>query len=168
MKISELENAPQWLKEAKVQNEDVEIINNIVVWEYGIWEGGIWEYGIWEGGIWEGGIWERGTWKDGIWKRGIWKDGIWKRGIWEGGIWEGGIWEEGIWKGGRHSQMSKYYPLIEGDKIIIGCKTKTIAEWDEWFNGDEEFETKRGTREFQMIFAHYRATREYILTMQQK
>lgn len=47
--------------------------------------------------------------------------------------------------------------------IKIGCKEKTIGEWDAWFVGDDVFETKRDTPEFKRIYAHYRAVREYYL-----
>jgi len=47
-------------------------------------------------------------------------------------------------------------------KILIGCKVKTITEWDEWFLSDEEFETKRGTFEFKQIQAMYEAYKLYI------
>ena len=46
-------------------------------------------------------------------------------------------------------------------KIKIGCKTKTIEEWDNWFNSDEIFETKRNTEDFTRIYANYVAVREY-------
>ena len=65
MKIKELENAPDWLKRAIVQDEDVEIVDGGVVWERGVWEGGTWKGGVWEDGIWEHGVWEHGTWKGG-------------------------------------------------------------------------------------------------------
>ena len=45
--------------------------------------------------------------------------------------------------------------------IKIGCKEKTIKEWDKWFRSDEEFETKRDTFRFKQIYAHYRSVREY-------
>ena len=50
-------------------------------------------------------------------------------------------------------------------KVIIGCKTKTITEWDEWFASDKEFETKRGTFEFKQIQAMYKAYRAYIIEL---
>lgn len=56
MKIIELENAPEWLKAAKVVDEDVKIINDIVVWISGTWESGTWESGIWKEGTWKGGL----------------------------------------------------------------------------------------------------------------
>ena len=55
MKISELTNAPQWLKDAIVENEDVEIVNNYVIWKDGTWKSGVWKSGRWEGGVWEDG-----------------------------------------------------------------------------------------------------------------
>jgi len=39
--------------------------------------------------------------------------------------------------------------------IKIGCKAKSIAEWDAWFGGEEEFDTKRGTADFERIEAAY-------------
>ena len=150
MKISELTNAPQWLKDAIVENEDVEIVNNYVIWKDGMWEGGVWEGGMWKGGMWEGGMWKCGAWEDGMWKSGRW---------------EGGMWKSGAWEGGTHSMMSKYIPLINGDNIEIGCKRKTVEEWNEWFSGKEEFDTKRGTKEFKMIYAHFKACAAYVEAM---
>lgn len=118
MKVSELVNAPQWLREAGVEDEDVEIISGIGVvwhsgtWKCGSWGGGVWKDGIWERGTWQDGVWANGTWMDGTWQDGIWMDGIWmlgiwKDGIWENGIWLGGTWKDGIWVGGvmeHHTQ----------------------------------------------------------------
>ena len=172
MKISELENPPHWLKIASTLDEDVEIINGLVIWkggiwecgiwECGIWEDGVWECGIWEDGVWEGGVWKDGFWKDGVWEGEVWKGGIWEGGVWKGGVWEGGVWKGGVWEGGITSIKSKYIPLIDGNIIKIGCKDKTIEEWDKWFAGTENFETKRNTIEFKMIYAHYCAIKEYI------
>ena len=39
--------------------------------------------------------------------------------------------------------------------IKIGCKEKTVAEWDSWFAGDEIFETERDTADFERIEAAY-------------
>ena len=75
MKIKELENAPDWLKRAIVQDEDVEIVDGGVVWERGVWKGGIWEGGVWKGGVWEGGVWKDGVWEHGVWEHGTWKGG---------------------------------------------------------------------------------------------
>jgi len=187
MKISELKNAPQWLKDANVENEDVEIINGVVVWNDGTWKSGIWENGVWKYGVWNNGIWKNGTWKSGVWNDGTWNNGIWNNGIWENGVWKYGIWENGIWKngawksgawksgtwengtwsGGFSLLKSKYIPLINKNIIRLGCKQKTVEEWNEWFSGTEEFETKRGTKEFQMIYAHFKACEAYINAMNQ-
>lgn len=49
--------------------------------------------------------------------------------------------------------------------IIIGCKEKTIQEWDYWFNSDKEFETRRDTKEFKQIQGNYIAVREFLKFM---
>ena len=54
---------------------------------------------------------------------------------------------------------------IEDLKIEIGCKEKSIPEWDKWFSGSEEYETKRGTFEFRQIEAHYEAVKAYLLKL---
>ena len=50
-------------------------------------------------------------------------------------------------------------------KIEIGCKSKTIKEWDLWFNSQEEYETKRCEFEFKQIHAMYKAYRAYLTTV---
>ena len=50
-------------------------------------------------------------------------------------------------------------------KIKIGCKEKTIQEWDNWFNSSEEYSTKRGTDDFKRIFANYSAVKAYCIEM---
>jgi uncharacterized protein YjbI with pentapeptide repeats len=56
----------------------------------------------------------------------------------------------------------KWSHSIIGDKIKIGCKTKSIEEWEEFFNSDAEFETKRDTQEFKQIQAVYEAYKVYL------
>ena len=51
---------------------------------------------------------------------------------------------------------------INFETIKIGCKEKSISEWDEFFASNEEFETKRGTKEFIQIQANYEAMKAYI------
>ncbi len=65
MKISELENCPDWLKEADTEDADVDIFDGVVHWYKGVWWGGTWEGGVWKGGVWEGGTWENGNWERG-------------------------------------------------------------------------------------------------------
>lgn len=56
---------------------------------------------------------------------------------------------------------SKYSPVFHEGRIKIGCTTKTIEEWDDFFKSTEEYETKRGTKEFERIQAHYLAMKAY-------
>ncbi len=51
MKISEWPNAPQWLRDARTENADVEISES----GYVTWRGGTWHGGDWWGGDWLGG-----------------------------------------------------------------------------------------------------------------
>ena len=57
----------------------------------------------------------------------------------------------------------KWSNSIKGDKIQIGCKEKTIEEWDIFFNSTEEFDTKRGTYDFKQIQAVYESLKAYYL-----
>ena len=43
---------------------------------------------------------------------------------------------------------------IEG-VINIGCKSKTVQDWGVWFAGNEQFDTKRDTPEFEAIYKSY-------------
>lgn len=71
MKIAELTNAPDWLKAAVVENEDVAICAyGNVTWRGGTWYGGDWHGGTWYGGDWRGGTWRGGTWQGGTWYGG--------------------------------------------------------------------------------------------------
>ena len=54
---------------------------------------------------------------------------------------------------------------IKGDLIIIGCKQKTIEEWDLWFDSEEEYPTSRNTKDFKQIQAVYNALKAYYLTL---
>lgn len=54
---------------------------------------------------------------------------------------------------------------IKGDKIIIGCKEKTIEEWDLFFSSSEEYDTPRDTEEFIQIQAVYNALKAYYNTL---
>lgn len=50
---------------------------------------------------------------------------------------------------------------IYNDKIKIGCKTKTIADWDLWFAGTEVFTHDRNSDNFKRIHANYLAAKAY-------
>jgi len=59
--------------------------------------------------------------------------------------------------------FAKWAFSIKNNQIIkIGCKEKTICEWDLWFASKEEFATKRGTQEFKQIEAMYLAHKAYL------
>jgi hypothetical protein len=51
---------------------------------------------------------------------------------------------------------------IKGDKIKIGCKEKTILEWDLFFNSNETYSTERNTQDFKQIQAIYLAYKAYL------
>jgi len=56
-----------------------------------------------------------------------------------------------------------------GGEVSIGCKTKTIEDWDVWFAGTEEYQTRRNTAEFARIEAAYQhAKRMYEIWKQYK
>jgi len=56
--------------------------------------------------------------------------------------------------------------FITGEnKIKIGCKEKTIEEWENWFKSDEEFSTQRGTDEFKRIEGMFNAYAAYYKTV---
>ena len=61
----------------------------------------------------------------------------------------------------------KWSISIKGDVIQIGCKNKTIAEWDCFFASDEVFSTPRNSEDFKRIYANYIAVREYYKIMNQ-
>jgi len=105
MKIKDLPNCPEWLSDADTINEDVEMINNTVVWNSGTWNSGtwidgIWVYGTWNSGTWHSGIWVDGTWVNGNWTYGTWNSGTWHNGIWHNGTWNSGTWHNGTWDRG--------------------------------------------------------------------
>ena len=56
---------------------------------------------------------------------------------------------------------------IKGDSIRIGCKEKTVEEWDKWFESEETYETERGTEAFARIEASYKAYKAYYLTIKE-
>ena len=73
-------------------------------------------------------------------------------------------------KGIDAAYMPIYYTwslAIKGDYIRIGCKEKTVEEWDKWFESEEVYETERGTEAFARIEASYKAYKAYYLTMKE-
>lgn len=63
-----------WVIDAELEDAEVEIKNNTLVWNNGKWFHGNWEFGIFNNGefhgIWDNGIFEGGTFK-GKWISGI-------------------------------------------------------------------------------------------------
>lgn len=49
-----------------------------------------------------------------------------------------------------------------GERIQIGCETKSVEDWDEFFNSDDELSTKRGTNDFKQIQAVYLSYKAYL------
>lgn len=62
----------------------------------------------------------------------------------------------------------KWTPCIIGDKIKIGCKEKTVEEWDSFFASNETFETSRDSEQFKQIEAVYLAYKAYYLHLNKK
>jgi uncharacterized protein YjbI with pentapeptide repeats len=56
----------------------------------------------------------------------------------------------------------KWGVSIVDENIKIGCKIKSIEEWDTFFASDEEFTTARKTDDFIRIRAMYEAYKSYI------
>ena len=54
---------------------------------------------------------------------------------------------------------------IKGNLIVIGCKQKTLEEWDLWFDSEEEYSTSRNTDDFKQIEAVYNSLKSYYLTL---
>ncbi len=62
-------------------------------------------------------------------------------------------------------QFCKWPHGIKGVFIKIGCKQKTIADWETFFASDLEFDTKRGTEDFkqiQTVFESYKAYMNFL------
>ena len=174
------EQWPQWLQDARTDGARVRLFGGLVhwlggrwyngVWHDGVWHDGRWYNGVWHDGEWYNGVWHDGVWYNGVWRGGVWHDGrwyngVWYNGTWYGGEWRGGEWHGGEWHGGRSSVRSKYVPTWDGSRISIGCKAKSIPEWDAWFAGDEQYETPRDTEAFRLIHAHYQAIRAWVVAM---
>jgi hypothetical protein len=51
---------------------------------------------------------------------------------------------------------------ITENKIHIGCKKRTIKEWDLFFNGNDIIETQRDTQGFKQIQAVFEAYKAYL------
>ena len=56
----------------------------------------------------------------------------------------------------------KWNHSIEDGKIKIGCKTKSIEEWEFFFNSDAIYESKRNTQDFKQIQAVFESYKAYL------
>ena len=56
----------------------------------------------------------------------------------------------------------KWSHSVIGNEIKIGCKEKTIEEWDTFFASEEVYLTERNTDDFKQIQATYEAYKAYL------
>lgn len=64
-----------WLILAEFENAEIEIENDTIIWNWGVWYSGRWKYGIFKKGEFLGGIFENGIFISGDFK-GIFKSGV--------------------------------------------------------------------------------------------
>ena len=64
--------------------------------------------------------------------------------------------------GADFQPFCKWRTSIKDNEITIGCKTKSIDDWDIFFNSDLLYETKRNTEEFKKIQAVFESYKTYI------
>jgi hypothetical protein len=62
----------------------------------------------------------------------------------------------------------KWHVSFVDEKIKIGCKEKSVDEWDVFFSDDckESFETDRDSEDFKRIKAMFNAYKAYKKTME--
>jgi hypothetical protein len=104
MKIKELTNAPQWLLDAVVRDEDVEID------KYGrvIWHRGSWDSGDFWGGDFRGGDFRGGN------------------------FWGGNFWGEKIKLRPISIYGMRWDVVITDARMKIGCQIRRLCEWEEF------------------------------------
>ncbi len=91
---------------------------------------------------------------------------IWKGGDFLGGYFRGGYFLGGEFRGGIMMPLCKWvYGFDHDGKIKIGCKSKSLEDWQKWFDSDEEYSTKRGTEDFKKIRACFEAAKAYLIAM---
>jgi hypothetical protein len=59
-------------------------------------------------------------------------------------------------------QFCKWSHSLRGDLIQIGCKEKTISDWQIFFDSDVVYETPRDTEDFKQIQAIFESYKAYI------
>lgn len=72
-----------WLLECEVDDVKLEIKDNILYWNSGIFYWGVWKWGVFNSGEFRSGTWEGGVWFGGTFK-GTWLNGVFKAGIFKG------------------------------------------------------------------------------------
>jgi uncharacterized protein YjbI with pentapeptide repeats len=63
------------------------------------------------------------------------------------------------------TMRAKWDFYFNDGKIGIGCKVKSIKEWDAFFKSSEKFETPRDSEDFKRIEASYKAYKAYFKHM---
>jgi hypothetical protein len=64
--------------------------------------------------------------------------------------------------GAKMPMICKWPHSIVDGKIRIGCKVKSIEEWDIFFNSDEVYLTERNTQDFKQIRAVFESYKAYL------
>lgn len=92
-KIDEIliNNDFNWILDCEIENTRLEIQDNTLIFNSGVFFNGTWEYGVFRDGEWKNGIWEGGVWYNGIWRRGDFNSGIIFNGRFFNGKINGGI-----------------------------------------------------------------------------
>lgn len=77
-KIDEIliKNKFNWMVNAEIKNARLEIFQDTLVWNAGIWYNGDWYFGVWRDGEWRYGTWQNGVFYNGVWRNGTFKSGI--------------------------------------------------------------------------------------------
>ena len=104
---------------------------------------------------------------------------LWNADLSDANLWNANLSDANLWNANlRNADLSdaqnpsnaKCVPMyckwshgITNNNLIhIGCEKRTIEEWDIFFSSDEEFTTKRDTKEFRQIQAVYEGYKAYL------
>ena len=136
MKIKELANAPQWLIDAIVRDEDVEIDQyGRVQWNRGEWLVGDFRGGNFLGGNFRGGNFRGGDFRGGDFRGGDFWGGNFRGGDFLGGDFRGGDFRGGNFRGHKIAKnpLSFYgfkWPVyISENHMAIGCQMHEHKAW---------------------------------------
>jgi hypothetical protein len=121
--------------------------------------------GYFLGGEFRGGYFLGGEFRGGEFRGGYFLGGEFLGGEFLGGEFRGGYFLGGEFLGGVMNPHCKWRVcgVMPDGRVKIGCKEKTMEEWDAWFAGTEEFETKRGTKDFAKIHAMFLSLKAYVI-----